>query len=199
MNTKNLNIYTLTAAMAISMSAIASENSYLESSANEPVISGSSECVQVKKGDNFPECEPKSTSGQIEKKANVVVIPKVETKPDKIVEVTNFAFDSAELSKDSKKVIDQLISEIKDPDTEKVTVVGHADSIGTKTYNKDLSERRASAVEDYLEKRGITSVPMDKRGLGETDPVANNDTAKGRAENRRVEIIVISDDQVAYQ
>jgi outer membrane protein OmpA-like peptidoglycan-associated protein len=69
-----------------------------------------------------------------------------------------------------------------------VDVIGHTDSTGSAEYNQRLSERRAQAVADVLLARGVKSERVVAYGYGLTKPVATNDTAEGRAANRRVEI-----------
>jgi outer membrane protein OmpA-like peptidoglycan-associated protein len=71
-----------------------------------------------------------------------------------------------------------------------VDIVGHADSDGSETYNQDLSERRAASVKNYLAGRGVQSVRMLSQGMGESQPIASNATAEGKAKNRRVQIIL---------
>lgn len=72
-----------------------------------------------------------------------------------------------------------------------IRIDGHTDSIGTEEYNQGLSERRANAVADYLEAAGVARDRMTVAGFGESQPVASNDTAEGRALNRRVDIDLI--------
>jgi OOP family OmpA-OmpF porin len=72
-----------------------------------------------------------------------------------------------------------------------VEVAGHTDSTGSETYNQGLSERRANSVKDYLTSQGVTATRLSAKGYGEAQPVASNDTKEGRAENRRVELIVL--------
>ncbi len=72
----------------------------------------------------------------------------------------------------------------------KLDVEGHTDSVGTDDYNQKLSDQRASSVRDYLTKEGIPAGSVTTKGFGKTQPVASNDTAKGRQENRRVELVV---------
>ena len=69
-------------------------------------------------------------------------------------------------------------------------VEGHTDSVGTDSYNQGLSERRAESVRDYLVQQGIPRDTVVAHGFGETKPVVTNDTASGRQQNRRVELIV---------
>lgn len=71
-----------------------------------------------------------------------------------------------------------------------VDIIGHADSQGAADFNQKLSERRASSVQAYLLNQGVRPVRLASIGLGETQPIASNDTAQGRALNRRVEIIL---------
>jgi outer membrane protein OmpA-like peptidoglycan-associated protein len=75
----------------------------------------------------------------------------------------------------------------------KLEVEGHTDSVGTDEYNMKLSENRANAVRDYLVQQGIDASSIGARGFGEGQPVATNDTAEGRQQNRRVEIVVSGD------
>jgi outer membrane protein OmpA-like peptidoglycan-associated protein len=74
-----------------------------------------------------------------------------------------------------------------------LAVEGYTDSVGTDEYNLSLSERRAEAVRDYLVQQGILSGAIEARGFGKTEPVATNDTAEGRQQNRRVELVLSGD------
>lgn len=75
----------------------------------------------------------------------------------------------------------------------KLEVEGHTDSVGGDEYNQQLSERRGAAVRDYLVQQGMASSSVTAKGLGKTQPVASNETAKGRQENRRVELVISGD------
>ena len=72
-------------------------------------------------------------------------------------------------------------------------VEGHTDSVGTEEYNMQLSENRANSVRDYLIHESINTSSIAARGFGEGQAVATNDTAAGRQENRRVELVVSGD------
>jgi OOP family OmpA-OmpF porin len=72
----------------------------------------------------------------------------------------------------------------------KLLVEGHTDSTNTDAYNQDLSERRARAVVDWLVAKGVQTRKLKSKGFGRMKPVASNDTAQGRALNRRVELSV---------
>ncbi len=75
----------------------------------------------------------------------------------------------------------------------KLEVEGHTDSVGADDYNQHLSEDRANAVRDFLVHEGIDSSSIASRGFGESQAVATNDTAAGRQQNRRVELVVSGD------
>ncbi len=72
----------------------------------------------------------------------------------------------------------------------RLEVDGHTDSVGSDTYNQDLSEKRAAATRDYLVQQGIPSASVTTMGFGKTQPIAPNTTAAGRQQNRRVEVVV---------
>ena len=74
-----------------------------------------------------------------------------------------------------------------------VAVEGHTDSVGSDQYNQDLSEHRAQAVRDYFVQQGIPSSAVEARGFGKSEPIASNDTAEGRQQNRRVELVLSGD------
>jgi outer membrane protein OmpA-like peptidoglycan-associated protein len=71
-----------------------------------------------------------------------------------------------------------------------VAIQGYTDSVGSEDYNQRLSERRADSVKSYLVERGISSIRLAASGKGRSDPVADNDSAAGRQQNRRVEVII---------
>lgn len=96
--------------------------------------------------------------------------------------------DSKTLSRDETKKLDNLAREIKDMGTCYVTVIGHADNTGTSEVNEAVSVNRACLVADYLRKNGVTNITTS--GESYNHPVATNETAAGRAKNRRVEIYV---------
>ncbi len=103
-----------------------------------------------------------------------------------------FDFDKAVLKEQGKDAIHGLDEQIKSKGAEviDINVVGHTDSVGPEEYNMQLSIRRATAVKDYMVSEGIDPGIIDVIGKGESEPVASNDTAAGRAENRRVDISI---------
>ena len=107
------------------------------------------------------------------------------------LEGVHFDFDKATLKPEAKAVLDGAAALLNKHERVVVEVAGHTDSMGPENYNQGLSERRANAVKDYLTAKGVQAQRLSSRGYGESMPVASNDTEAGRAENRRVELIVL--------
>jgi outer membrane protein OmpA-like peptidoglycan-associated protein len=104
-----------------------------------------------------------------------------------------FAFNKAELSAQAAPRLDKLASFLKQFPDRKLLIEGYTDSVGSDSYNQDLSERRAQAVRDALVQRGVDSSRITARGYGKAHPVADNASPEGRAMNRRVEIVIADD------
>jgi OOP family OmpA-OmpF porin len=100
-----------------------------------------------------------------------------------------FEFDRADITEDSGVVLDAALDQLRECGTLRVSIGGHTDSIGTDDYNAGLSQRRADAVRDYILDKGVDEGRLSTRGFGESNPIAPNDTADGRARNRRVELV----------
>jgi outer membrane protein OmpA-like peptidoglycan-associated protein len=98
----------------------------------------------------------------------------------------NFEYNSAVLTPQDEAIVDSVAEILAKRPGFDVLVVGHTDSTGSDAYNLDLSDRRANAVRDRLIARGIPADQLRAEGRGETEPVADNGTPEGRAENRRV-------------
>jgi outer membrane protein OmpA-like peptidoglycan-associated protein len=103
----------------------------------------------------------------------------------------NFDFNKSNIRPDARPILDEAVSTLKEYKQITLSVDGHTDSIGTDQYNQKLSQRRAKSVADYLAKGGIDAKRMTEKGFGESQPVASNDTAEGRAQNRRVELKIL--------
>ncbi len=100
----------------------------------------------------------------------------------------NFKTDSDELTDDSVEILDRVAATlVANPDIS-VEISGHTDSDGDAVYNKDLSQRRAETVMAYLVINGVTADNLSAMGYGAENPMAGNDTAEGKAQNRRVEL-----------
>jgi outer membrane protein OmpA-like peptidoglycan-associated protein len=102
-----------------------------------------------------------------------------------------FDFDKATLQSASNPELDRAVALMKANANMQVEIAGFTDAQGTNSYNKDLSQRRANAVRDYLIGKGVDASRLSAVGYGEINAVASNDTEEGRAENRRVEFVVV--------
>ncbi len=101
-----------------------------------------------------------------------------------------FDVDSAIVKANFHPTLDKVANVLAEYNQTYVDVLGHTDSTGSDAYNMTLSQRRADSVANYLAGRGVQRARMGAQGLGETQPIATNDTPAGRALNRRVEIRV---------
>jgi len=101
-----------------------------------------------------------------------------------------FATNSSNISADFYRVLDSVALVINEFEKTYVDVIGHTDNTGADAYNQQLSEARASSVARYLESQKVLPARIMSRGMGESSPIASNDTPEGRALNRRVEIIL---------
>ena len=107
-----------------------------------------------------------------------------------------FDFNKATLKADAKRNLDKFAAEMSDmPDTD-ITVLGHTDNVGTAEANQKVSDNRAKAVSNYLQGKGIAASRIIAEGHSFNDPVADNSTAEGRAQNRRVEIYISANENM---
>jgi outer membrane protein OmpA-like peptidoglycan-associated protein len=112
-----------------------------------------------------------------------------------VMTLSDVLFDTgrATLKPGATRDLDRLAQALKDNANTRVKIEGYTDSVGSEAYNQGLSERRAQAVADALQMRGVPASRYEVEGLGKEFPVATNETSAGRQQNRRVEI-VFSDD-----
>ena len=108
------------------------------------------------------------------------------------LEGVNFDTNSANLKSESYDVLAGVAETLNAHSAIHVEVAGHTDSAGDAGYNQGLSQRRAETVMNYLATKGVSADRMRAKGYGETQPVADNGTAAGRAANRRVELRVLN-------
>lgn len=101
-----------------------------------------------------------------------------------------FESGKADLRAGNTGRLDKLVGFLNHYPDRTVLIEGHTDSIGGRSYNQDLSERRAESVRHYLQMQGINSGRLSAAGMADRNPVASNDSATGRQQNRRVEIVV---------
>ena len=107
-----------------------------------------------------------------------------------------FATNQSTLNAGSRGTLDKLVNVMNDYPGTEILVSGHTDSVGDAAYNMDLSKRRAFSVRDYLITDGIASDRMAVTYHGEEQPVASNETAEGKAQNRRVEIGIVAGEEM---
>lgn len=108
-----------------------------------------------------------------------------------------FTTGKADLLPSARAKLSEVASALAKDSNATLVVEGHTDSRGAATMNQELSENRARAVRDFLVSKGVAADHITSEGFGLTRPVASNDTAEGRADNRRVEIVVHSGDTPA--
>jgi len=102
-----------------------------------------------------------------------------------------FEFDKSDLTPEMKAELDRAAKIMQDDPAVMLELQGNTDSIGTDAYNQALGDRRAEAVFDYLKSKGINPNRLKKVSFGESKPVASNATDAGRAQNRRVDIVIV--------
>ena len=101
-----------------------------------------------------------------------------------------FAFDSAELSEAALKSLVFFAESMQKYTGTQVLVIGHTDAVGATDYNQALSERRADSVASFIKQQNVASERVQMMGMGESDPIAPNNTEEGRQRNRRVVLII---------
>lgn len=113
---------------------------------------------------------------------------------DRLTLHANFDFDKAAVRSADAAELQKGIDFLRKYPDSKVSLEGYTDSIGSEAYNQGLSERRAAAVKTYLLEHGVTDgARITTSGHGESDPIADNSTEQGRFQNRRVEILILSE------
>ena len=112
-----------------------------------------------------------------------------------VVTMGDVLFDTgkATLKPGAYTTVERLATVLKEDASRKVLIEGHTDSVGSDEFNQSLSERRAQSVQSALLERGVEASQISTVGKGETTPVASNDNAAGRQQNRRVELVFQDD------
>jgi outer membrane protein OmpA-like peptidoglycan-associated protein len=137
------------------------------------------------------EQEKNALRERIREQLNVILETR-ETARGLIVNLSDVLFDtgSATLKPGAREKLARVAGILASHPDLHIEIEGHTDSVGADDYNQRLSERRAAAVQAYLLEQKIAPAAVDKEGFGESRPVATNDTAAGRQQNRRVELVV---------
>ena len=149
-------------------------------------------------GDGVPECpqvvdlcpdKPANTADGCPKKYQLVVVTK-----DKIElkQTVYFETNKSTIKAVSYPLLNEVALVLKDRPEIRVRIEGHTDSRGRNRFNLKLSDRRAKSVRAYLVGQGVTKDRMDAQGFGEKVPIADNRTKAGRAQNRRVEFMILN-------
>lgn len=199
---------TTSSAQLVEKNSSAPKPGYVVDSTGDVVVSGTGQCVHTGTW-SMSDRKVIGCDGVVAQVAPAVVapppapapapapVPAPEPAPTPTSEKVTFAadtffdFDKAKLRPQGEHVLNELASRVKNVDLEVIIATGHTDAIGTDAYNQKLSQRRAQAVKDYLVSQGLPANRIYTEGKGESQPVATNKTAEGRAKNRRVEIEVV--------
>ena len=107
-----------------------------------------------------------------------------------------FDFNKSTLKAEAKQQLDKFAAEMSDMPETGITVYGHTDNVGSEAANKKISLQRAESVGNYLNTKGIAKDRLTMEGLGFDQPVADNATEAGRAQNRRVEIFITANEKM---
>ena len=118
--------------------------------------------------------------------------------PEKLELTRNihFEFNKATIRSESFPILNDVASVLKDNPQLNIMIEGHTDAVGSVEYNQKLSDRRAQAVKAYLVSKGVAASRLATKGQGKLQPIASNDTAVGRALNRRVEFLIVNPEVV---
>lgn len=199
MKIENLTAVSLTLLLSTTMmtSVSAHDGKYVSDSSGNPVRDSSGKCVRAATGNVLEGC---GAPVAVEEAAPIVTPMPIVRAPAPRVHVlnlnesggSNFATNSAELSSNARHQLTGFASKVKASGVSpsNITIVGHTDSLGSDSYNQNLSVNRAQSVAAFLESQGMNPDAMHVSGKGESQPVASNETKAGRAANRRVEITV---------
>jgi len=140
----------------------------------------------------LPFSENYDLSGVDKEKNYELPIKLLPIKPGTKFTLSNILFDtdSYNLKSESEAELKRLVDFLKENGTLKAELDGHTDNEGSPAHNKTLSEQRAKAVVDYLIAHGIEKTRLSSKGFGDTQPIADNATEKGRKLNRRTEVVL---------
>ncbi|WP_304201034.1 OmpA family protein [Flavobacterium alvei] len=111
-------------------------------------------------------------------------------------DAVRFDTGKATLTTQAKANLDKLVPVFKDYADTNIEIYGYTDSTGSPEFNLTLSQKRAESVKDYLVSKGLLVSRFKTTGLGIADPIATNDTAEGRTQNRRVEFAIMANDKM---
>jgi len=136
--------------------------------------------------------------------AETTVFPRIRERetvvvtPEKLELTRNihFEFNRAKIRPESFPILNDVAEVLKENRQLNILIEGHTDAVGSVEYNQKLSERRADSVKAYLTSKGVAGSRLATKGRGKLAPIASNDTAVGRALNRRVEFLIVNPEVV---
>jgi len=140
--------------------------------------------------DSKDACPNVAGSAEFDGCPDITVIQEVA---DKIIEKLIFGFDEATIDSKYHEDLDELAQQLTQNKALRLSIAGHTDNIGSREYNKRLSQRRADAVKQYLVEQGVSEGRITTSALGQQEPVATNQTDAGRQLNRRVKLVISID------
>jgi len=184
------------ATACISMSAFAEEATVWKDSAGDVTNDGAGDCLHTiwwqKDGSCGNQTPAEPTKKQV--KAESAPTPAIKAKPQSAVfnlsSAAAFELSGYELSAEGKAEVKAFSAKLEGHDVDKIVVEGYTDSTGDAAFNQQLSEKRANAVKDEMVKNGVDASLITVIGHGESNPIADNSTRAGRAQNRRVTVSV---------
>ncbi len=138
--------------------------------------------------DDLDQCPDTPQGVQVDDVGCPVPTAPVPTAPVPTASVVHFDFDKWNIKPADDRTLDDFAAYLKDNPGARVEIAGHTDSTGTASYNMGLSERRANAVKQYLVREGVEDYRITTVGYGYSRPIGSNNTAAGRAQNRRAEL-----------
>lgn len=151
------------------------------------VILGGAGFLLYKRFKNRSECEKKGGKWDAKTKTCKIEAPKqFQDVIAKAYDNLTFKTGSSEITKASYPFLDGIAEYMKSNPSYTLLIVGHTDSQGEEAYNQKLSEDRADSVKKYLVNKGVGEISIESSGKGESEPLADNNTAEGREKNRRV-------------
>jgi outer membrane protein OmpA-like peptidoglycan-associated protein/opacity protein-like surface antigen len=168
------------------------------------IVDSEDDCPQLPGARSFKGCPDTDGDGVVDPKDKCPTLaglaandgcPDIKPEDKAVLDfaMKNVQFEtaSANLLKSSKAILDQIVEIMKRYPGFKLTIDGYTDNVGNDFYNQQLSERRALSCFNYLAEKGVSKSLMSHAGHGETRPIADNNTAEGRRQNRRVEFKLV--------
>ena len=176
-----LSLVVAASAVLLANPTFAQELGYLSCGTGGAVKDPFGNCIRSPSGDQLGDCIGVAAPVPVEVPAPIMI---------SLAADANFDFDKSDLKPAGRASLDKLVQDMRQVNVKSIDIVGHTDSIGSVEYNQGLSERRAASAANYLVGQGVSSGIITTSGRSELQPIASNETAEGRAANRRVDITV---------